>query len=140
MTLEEEKSILEQITEDSSKGLVLIAARVQKIAEEKRGQKLFKNYAYELLERHEWRKIKPRPKNPKSSREVQEQFKKDFPAAIQKVVQTFDPLDTRPILKLTEDEARFGRISIPRVCTVDPIVKTIFSLVLRNFKNSFIFP
>lgn len=116
MTLADEKAILNELAEDSSKGLIVIASKIQKIAEKRAGKKVFKHYAYSLLRRHKWRKIKPRPKNPKSSKEVQEEFKKNFPQSVQEVAKTFNQEEKKPLLILFEDEARFGRISIPRTC------------------------
>jgi transposase len=134
MTLEEEKAVLTEIIEDSNKGLVVIADKIQKIAEEKSGRKIFKHYAYDLLKRHKWRKIKPRPKNPKSSREIQEQFKKDFVQSVQEVEKTFDQQDNRPLKLLAEDEARFGRISTAKKCWAPKGIRPIVpSQLVRQF-------
>jgi transposase len=134
MTLEEEKAVLNEVVEDSNKGLIVIANRLQKIAEARAGKKVFKYYAYSLLKRHNWRKIKPRPKNPKSSKEVQEQFKKDFAQSVQETAKTFNQQDDRPLKVLFEDEARFGRISMPRKCWAPKGVRPIVpAQLVRQF-------
>ncbi len=76
MTLEEEMTLLEELRADSIKGLILTAQTVKKHAEEKLGYEVSKDFAYDLLRRHGWRKITPRPKHPKSNPEIQEEFKK----------------------------------------------------------------
>lgn len=76
MTLEEEKKLLERMTNDASKGLVVISKVVKEAAEQQLGKSVSPDYAEDLLNRHDWRKVVPRPKHPKSSTEEQEAFKK----------------------------------------------------------------
>lgn len=76
MSIEEEKQLLESIKEDALKGLVIISKIVRNKAEEYLGRPVSADYAEDLLKRHGWRKIAPRPKHPKSSKEKQEEFKK----------------------------------------------------------------
>jgi transposase len=76
MSLEEEKQLLESITPDAKKGLVVISKIVRNKAEEYLGHPVSADYAEDLLNRHEWHKVMPRPKHPKSSKEEQEEFKK----------------------------------------------------------------
>jgi transposase len=134
MTLAEEAALLNEILEDSNKGLIVIANRIQKTAEEKAGKKIHKYYAYSLLKRHNWRKIKPRPKNPKSSKEVQDEFKKNFAQSVQDVAKTFDPQDTRPLKLVFEDEGRFGRISMSKKCWAPMGIRPIVpSQLVRQF-------
>jgi len=47
-----------------------------KAIEEKANKKIAKSTTYRMLDRHNWRKITPRPYHPKSKPEKQEQFKK----------------------------------------------------------------
>lgn len=78
MTLEEEKKLLDSVTEGAINGLVVIS----KVVREKAGQFLNKpvsaDYAEDLLNRHGWRKIAPRTRHPKSTPETQEAFKKKY--------------------------------------------------------------
>lgn len=76
MTLEEEKRLLDELSNDAIKGIVVISKVVRYKAEEKLGRAVSADYAEDLLNRHGWRKIAPRPKHPKSSKKEQEEFKK----------------------------------------------------------------
>ena len=76
MTLEEEKALLNQITPEANKGLVVVSFIVRKAVEEKLCHSVSPDYAEDLLNRHGWRKVTPRTKHPKSSKEEQEEFKK----------------------------------------------------------------
>ena len=116
LSLDEEKELLQEVLEDGKNGLIVIANSIQKKAAAKANGGVFKDYAYALLKRHGWRKVKPRPRNPKSSKEIQEAFKKSFPQLVQDAVKTFDQSDTRPLMALFEDEARFGRMTRPVHC------------------------
>ncbi len=48
---------------------------------------------------------------------------KNFAQAIQATLATRDPDDRRPVLKMAEDEGRFGRVSIPRRAWAPPGVR-----------------
>jgi transposase len=76
MSLEEEKALLDGLKEDASKGLIIMTKLIKEAAEKKLGHSVSADYAEDLLNRHGWRKIMPRPKHPKSSQEEQEEFKK----------------------------------------------------------------
>jgi len=78
MSLEEEKAVIETLSESGIEGLIVTAKAVKQAAEEKLQMTVSLDYAYDLLHRHGWRKVKPRPKHPKSSKEQQEEFKKKF--------------------------------------------------------------
>jgi len=78
MSLEEEKKLLEELYNDASKGLIVISKAIKLKAEEKLGKTVSHDFATDLLNRHGWRKIVPRPKHPNSSKEKQEEFKKNF--------------------------------------------------------------
>src|SRR5580692_6916390 len=108
MTFAEEEALLREIADDGNKGLIVIAKVVQEKALKKVPSGVYKYFAYSLLKRHNWRKIKPHQQNPKSSKEVREKFKNDFPNAVQTLAKTFSEADSRPIKILFEDEGRFG--------------------------------
>lgn len=78
LSLEEEENLLEELRKDATKGLVVVTKIVRKKAEEKLGKPVSADYAEDLLNRHNWRKIMPRPKHPKSTKEEQEKFKKKY--------------------------------------------------------------
>jgi putative transposase len=116
MTLSEEESLLREIADEGDKGLIVIAKGVQSKAEEKVPSGVFKAYAYSLLKRHGWRKVKPRQQNPKSSKEIRKKFRDDFSDSVQAVAKTFPKTDNRPLKVLFEDEGRFGRMTHPMFC------------------------
>lgn len=78
MSWKEEEEFLNELSKDAKKGLVIISKTVKKKVEEKLGKEVSKDYPYDLLHRHGWRKVKGRPKHPKSDKKIQESFKKKF--------------------------------------------------------------
>ena len=78
MTLEEEAALLKEIEEEAARGLIVIAKSVKIKAELKLKRSVSKDYPYDLLHRHGWRKLAPRPRNPGADKEKQEEFKKNF--------------------------------------------------------------
>ena len=48
--------------------------------EKKVEQPVSKDYLYDLLHRHGWRKVVPRPQHPQADRKKQAAFKKNFPS------------------------------------------------------------
>jgi len=76
MAFEEEKKLLDSLREEASKGMFVIVKLIKVKVEEKLGHVVSHDYIQDLLNRHGWRKLMPRPKHPKSSKEEQEEFKK----------------------------------------------------------------
>ena len=68
LTEEEEASWLEGFRDAGENGGILEVGRIQAAFEEKVGRKVAKSTVYDLLHRHGWRKITPRPRHPKSIR------------------------------------------------------------------------
>jgi transposase len=66
------------------------------------------------VNRHGWRKLVPRSFHPQANKEEQEQFQQNFPEMVKEIIRTRNPTDDRPVLKMAQDEARFGLISDPR--------------------------
>jgi transposase len=114
LTVEEEREFLQPFFERAAKGEIATASQIKHEFEKRIGSKVHKTTIYRLLERHQWRKLVPRPSHPKANKEEQEQFKQDFPKLVEEAVKTRDPKDERPVLKMAQDEARFGRISTLR--------------------------
>jgi transposase len=79
MTLEQEADLLESLSTDAGKGLIITAWNVQRRVKEKTGRKVSDDFIYDLFKRHGWRKVAPRPQHPKSRKEKQEAFKKNSP-------------------------------------------------------------
>lgn len=76
MTLEQEIHFLSRFFDQASEGGVLIVSDIKRAYEAEVGQTVAKTTIYRILERHDWRKIMPRPKHPKSDATAQEGFKK----------------------------------------------------------------
>ena len=70
MSYEEEEEFLQQFYDDAVQGKVVTLREIKAAYEEKTGHKLSSfNQIYKLLHRHNWRKIKPRPKHQKRASE-----------------------------------------------------------------------
>jgi transposase len=78
LNLEEEAKLLESIRPRAEKGRILNAFAIKEQIEERLTKKVSKDYLYDLLHRHKWRKVMPRPQHPKADKEKQEEFKKNF--------------------------------------------------------------
>jgi transposase len=77
-TLEQEEAVLKELVADSTKGLIVTAKTIKKKMEQTLQEPVSLCYAYDMLKRHEWRKVVPRPTHPKTDKEKQEEFKKKF--------------------------------------------------------------
>lgn len=73
---DEERRLLEKLTAKAKKGQVVTARVLREKAEKLLRRKVSKDYAYDLLHRHEWRKVRPRPHHPKRNKDKQSAFKK----------------------------------------------------------------
>jgi transposase len=78
LSLEEEADLLDSIRPVAEKGRIINASAIKTQLEERLAKKVSKDYLYDLLHRHEWRKVMPRPQHPKADKEKQEEFKKNF--------------------------------------------------------------
>ncbi len=76
MSFEDEKKLLNKLKSKAEAGLIIVAKTIKKEAEKILNRKVCKNYGYDLLYRHGWRKVIPRPQHPKSDTKKQEEFKK----------------------------------------------------------------
>ena len=57
-------------------GEIATAAEIQQAFEARVGHEVDDSTIYRLLNRHDWRKLMPRPRHPKANIEAQQQFKK----------------------------------------------------------------
>jgi transposase len=111
LTIEEERELLHPLFEQAEKGEIATTTQIKHLFEERVGHEVDESTIYRLLERHEWRKVVPRPFHPKADKEEQRRFVQDFPILVEKALASRDPEDERPVLKMAQDEACFGRIS-----------------------------
>jgi Winged helix-turn helix len=72
LTLEEERDFLRPYFERAAKGEIATVAQIKQDFEQKIGHAVHKTTIYRLLDRHEWRKLVPRPAHPKGNKEEQE--------------------------------------------------------------------
>lgn len=114
MTLEEERELLTPFFERAKKGELTTIAHIKQAFEKRVGHKVDETTISRLLKRHEWRKLVPRPFHPQADKEAQRLFQQDFATLVEEALQTRDPEDDRPVLKMAQDEACFGRISTLR--------------------------
>lgn len=78
MSLEEEEQYLEGIRVEAEQGRLVGAFLLPEGIEKKLGRRVSKDYLYDLLHRHGWRKVVPRPRHPKADIERREEFKENF--------------------------------------------------------------
>jgi transposase len=78
LTFEEEATLLESLRSQAEQGRVIAAFSVRAQVEKKVDQPVSKDYLYDLLHRHGWRKVMPRPQHPQADAVRQATFKKNF--------------------------------------------------------------
>lgn len=71
-----EKEFLQSFIGKSEQSRIIIVAEIQKAYEEKIGKKVAKSTIYDLLHRHNWRKITPRKSHPKADKKNRKSLKK----------------------------------------------------------------
>ena len=80
LSVNAERTLLAPFLEASQAGHIAIARTIKKAFEDSLGHRLATSTIYRLLRRHHWRKVVPRPKNPRSSKAAQAAFKKTSPS------------------------------------------------------------
>ena len=138
MSKENEKKVLDEISKDASAGLIVTANKIRQKIESTISKEVSKSYTYDLLKRNDWRKVAPRPFNPKGSKEKQDDFKNNFHELVEQAVKTFASDDSRPVKVLFEDEGIFGRINELMRCWAPHGIRPIVSYQLvRQFDYVF---
>jgi transposase len=74
-----ERTLLAPFLEDSQAGPMAIARMLKKAVEDSLGHRVATSTIYRLLHRHHWRKVVPRPNNPRRSKAAQDTLKKTSP-------------------------------------------------------------
>jgi transposase len=74
LTLEEERDFLQPFFEQAAKGEIATTAQIQQSFEERVGCEVDESTIYRLIDRHQWRKLVPRPFHPQADQEEQKQF------------------------------------------------------------------
>lgn len=76
MSWSEEKQLIDSFKEKARKGHIATASEIKIAYEQLCGFPVHKTTIYRVLERHQWRKIVPRPVHPKKDVSAVEEFKK----------------------------------------------------------------
>ena len=105
LTVEEERELLTPFFELAQKGELTTAAHIKHAFEKRVGHEVDETTIYRLLERHQWRKVVPRPFHPKADKEEQRLFLQNFATLVEEAIESRDPEDDRPVLKMAQDEA-----------------------------------
>ena len=116
LTLDEEQDFLTPFFERAERGELTTVQQIKQAFEERVEHEVDETTIYRLLDRHKWRKLQPRPFHPQEKQEEKKQFEQNFSEMVEEAIKTKDPNDQREVLLMAEDEACFGRISIPRCC------------------------
>jgi transposase len=79
MTIEEEEEFLSQWVDKATIGGVLTVPPIHEALVKRLGRNIPISTTYRLLARHNWRKVQPDTKHPKSNPDLQDEFKKNSP-------------------------------------------------------------
>ena len=79
MTLQEEREFLAPFLEQAASGGVLVVGQIKAALDQRLGRKVALASAYNLLHRHDWRKLAPDKRHPQSDPQAQEEWKKNSP-------------------------------------------------------------
>jgi transposase len=77
MTLQEEREFLAPFFEQAAIGGILVVGQVKAALDKRLGREVALASAYNLLHRHNWRKLAPDKRHPKSDPLAQEEWKKN---------------------------------------------------------------
>ena len=70
LTDEEEREILNNVSEKAEKGEIVTVREIKDALDEKRGKDTGRVYVYNVLHRQQWRKVMPRSRHPKAADEA----------------------------------------------------------------------
>jgi transposase len=78
MSKEEERAFLAPFIDKASKGGILVVGEIKRALDAHLGREVALASVYNLLHRHNWRKLAPDKRHPQSDPVVQEEWKKNF--------------------------------------------------------------
>jgi transposase len=84
MSLEEEEAFLAPFFDKAKEGGILVVSEIKNALDQRLGRNVALASAYNLLHRHDWRKLAPDKRHPKSDANAQEVWKKNFPTLLPK--------------------------------------------------------
>jgi len=88
MSLEEERAFLAPFLEQAATGGVLVVGQIKAALDKRLGREVALASAYNLLHRHDWRKLSPDKRHPQSDPQAQDEWKKNFPKSLPKSAKT----------------------------------------------------
>ena len=88
MSLEEEREFLAPFLQSAAAGGVLVVGKVKDAVAKRLGSEVALASAYNLLHRHNWRKLAPDKRHPQSDPLAQEEWKKNSPKRSPKSTKT----------------------------------------------------
>lgn len=77
MSFEEEQEFLAPWLAKADQGVLVVASPIREALAKRLGQPVKASVVYRLLERHDWRKVAPDTRHPKSDPAIQEAWKKN---------------------------------------------------------------
>jgi transposase len=81
MSLEEEEAFLAPFFDKAKEGGILVVSEIKNALDQRLGRNVALASAYNLLHRHDWRKLAPDKRHPKSDADAQEDWKKNSPTS-----------------------------------------------------------
>jgi len=116
MTIAAEQALLARFAKAAGAGEMLNIHDLKSAYEQAIGHPTSNSTIYNLLDRHHWRKLMPRPFHPQRDVAAQNAFKKKrFSRAVRRA-RAAAARRGRRLRIMFADEARFGRINRPRPC------------------------
>jgi len=79
MSVDEEQEFLASFLESAAAGGILVVGQIKSALDKKLGRKVALASVYNLLHRHNWRKLAPDKRHPQSDPVAQEEWKKNSP-------------------------------------------------------------
>lgn len=84
MSLEEEEAFLTPFFDKAKVGGILVVSEIKNALDQQLGRNVALASAYNLLHRHDWRKLAPDKRHPKSNADAQDDWKKNSPTLLPK--------------------------------------------------------
>jgi transposase len=84
MSLEEEQAFLAPFFDNAKVGGILVVSEIKNALDQRLGRNVALASAYNLLHRHNWRKLAPDKRHPKSDADAQDDWKKNSPTLLPK--------------------------------------------------------
>jgi transposase len=134
MTLEEEEAFLARFAQAAGAGELLNICELKAAYEKEIGHPTSNSTIYNLLTRHKWRKLMPRPFHPERNVKAQRAYKEQGFRDDVKKARRVAAAQGRPLRVMFADEARFGRMNRPRPCWAPAGVRPeVASQLIREY-------